>query len=67
MADVLAGYKTYIGLAIAIIAWISGKMGWHVDAAGLANDIATGLGLAISVYGRIAIGQRLAAATAAKP
>lgn len=62
MNDFLAGYKTYIGLAITVIAWIATKAGWHVDAAGLANDIATGLGLAIAVYGRFAAGQRLAAA-----
>jgi hypothetical protein len=52
LTELLAGYKTYIGLAITLIGVVATKAGWSVDATGLANDIATFGGLAIAVVGR---------------
>jgi hypothetical protein len=47
------GYKTYVGIAIAIIGACSGLFGWDLgDLAGVQDQLITLVGSVIAIYGR---------------
>lgn len=53
----LNGYKTYIGIAIAVIGAVAGLFGWSIpNLEGLQNELVTLVGAAIAIYGRVKVG-----------
>lgn len=54
----LAGYKTYIGIALTVLGSLSALFGWEVgDLAGLQDQVIALVGAALAIYGRFAVGK----------